>query len=35
MTPVLYVLMRDDLSSFSSGKKMAQATHAGNAFESI
>lgn len=33
MNPVLFILMRDELNSFSSGKKMAQAAHAGNAFE--
>ena len=33
MNPVLYILIRDELNSFSSGKKMAQAAHAGNALE--
>lgn len=30
--PVLYILMRDDLDSLNSGKGMAQASHASNAF---
>ena len=30
--PVLYILMRNDLSSMNSGKAMAQASHASNAF---
>ena len=32
MTHVLYILMRNDLSSLTSGKAMAQASHASNAF---
>lgn len=32
MTPVLYILMRDDLDSMNPGKAMAQASHASNAF---
>jgi hypothetical protein len=31
-TPVLYILMRNDLSSLNAGKAMAQASHASNAF---
>jgi len=31
-TPVLYILMRNDLASLNSGKAMAQASHASNAF---
>ena len=30
--PVLYILMRTDLASMNSGKAMAQASHASNAF---
>lgn len=30
--PVLYILMRTDLDSMNSGKGMAQASHASNAF---
>lgn len=30
--PVLYILMRSDLDSMNSGKGMAQASHASNAF---
>jgi len=30
--PVLYILMRNDLDSMNSGKAMAQASHASNAF---
>lgn len=30
--PVLYILMRNDLPSMNSGKAMAQASHASNAF---
>ena len=30
--PVLYILMRTDLDSLNSGKGMAQASHASNAF---
>ena len=30
--PVLYILMRNDLFSLNSGKAMAQASHASNAF---
>ena len=30
--PVLYILMRTDLDSMNSGKAMAQASHASNAF---
>lgn len=30
--PVLYILMRNDLSSMNAGKAMAQASHASNAF---
>jgi 2-C-methyl-D-erythritol 4-phosphate cytidylyltransferase len=33
MNPVLFLLMRTDLNSLNSGKAMAQAAHAGNAFE--
>ena len=32
MTPVLYILMRNDLASLNPGKAMAQASHAGSAF---
>lgn len=32
-TPVLYIIMRNDLASLNCGKAMAQATHAGNAME--
>ena len=32
MTSVLYILMRNDLNSLNSGKAMAQASHAANAF---
>ena len=32
MTPVLYILMRNDLDSLNPGKAMAQASHASNAF---
>lgn len=31
-TPVLYILMRNDLTSLNAGKAMAQASHASNAF---
>jgi len=31
MTPVLYILMRNDLPSMNAGKAMAQASHASNA----
>lgn len=31
-TPVLYILMRNDLASLNPGKAMAQASHASNAF---
>lgn len=31
-TPVLYILMRNDLNSLNAGKAMAQASHASNAF---
>lgn len=31
-TPVLYILMPNDLASLNSGKAMAQASHASNAF---
>lgn len=31
-TPVLYIIMRNDLASMNSGKAMAQASHASNAF---
>ena len=31
-TPVLYILMRDDMESMNPGKGMAQASHASNAF---
>ena len=34
MTAVLYILMRNDLNSLNSGKAMAQASHASNAFVS-
>jgi peptidyl-tRNA hydrolase len=30
--PVLYILMRNELDSMNSGKAMAQASHASNAF---
>jgi peptidyl-tRNA hydrolase len=30
--PVLYIIMRTDLDSMNSGKAMAQASHASNAF---
>jgi len=30
--PVLYILMRNDMESMNSGKAMAQASHASNAF---
>ena len=30
--PVLYILMRGDLASMNTGKAMAQASHASNAF---
>lgn len=30
--PVLYILMRNDLSSLNAGKAMAQSSHASNAF---
>jgi len=33
MNEILYVIMRNDLASLNSGKAMAQAVHAGNAFE--
>jgi hypothetical protein len=33
MNPILYILMRDDLTSLNSGKAMAQAAHAGNAVD--
>ncbi len=33
MNPILYVLMRTDLSSMNPGKAMAQVCHAGNALE--
>lgn len=32
MTAVLYIIMRTDLESLNSGKGMAQASHASNAF---
>lgn len=32
MTPVLYILMRNDLASLNPGKAMAQASHASNQF---
>jgi peptidyl-tRNA hydrolase len=32
MTAVLYIIMRNDLASMTSGKGMAQASHASNAF---
>ena len=32
MTPVLYILMRTDMTSLNAGKAMAQASHATNAF---
>lgn len=32
MTHVLYILMRNDIASMNSGKAMAQASHASNAF---
>ena len=32
MTPVLYILMRNDLDSLNRGKAMAQASHASNQF---
>jgi peptidyl-tRNA hydrolase len=32
MTPILYILMRNDLDSLNSGKAMAQASHASNTF---
>jgi len=32
MTPVLYILMRNDLDSLNPGKAMAQASHASNQF---
>lgn len=32
ITPVLYILMRSDLDSMNTGKAMAQASHASNAF---
>jgi hypothetical protein len=31
-TPVLYILMRNDMNSLNAGKAMAQASHASNAF---
>lgn len=33
--PVLYILMRTDLDSMNSGKGMAQASHASNAFVKV
>lgn len=30
--PVLYIIMRNDLTSMNAGKGMAQSSHAGNAF---
>ena len=32
MTPILYILMRNDMDSMNAGKAMAQASHASNAF---
>ncbi|KKN24844.1 hypothetical protein LCGC14_0890840 [marine sediment metagenome] len=32
ISPVLYILMRNDLASMNAGKGMAQASHASNAF---
>lgn len=32
MTPVLYILMRNDLDSMNCGKAIAQGSHASNAF---
>ena len=32
MTPVLYILMRNDIDSMNPGKAMAQSSHASNAF---
>jgi len=32
MTPVLYILMRNDLASMNCGKAIAQGSHASNAF---
>lgn len=32
MKPVLYIIMRSDMSSMNPGKAMAQASHAANAF---
>ena len=32
MTHVLYILMRNDITSMNAGKAMAQASHASNAF---
>lgn len=34
MTPILYILMRNDIASMNPGKAMAQASHASNAFVS-
>lgn len=31
-TPVLYLIMRNDIASLNAGKAMAQASHASNAF---
>ena len=32
MTPLLYILMRNDMDSMNPGKAMAQASHASNQF---
>ena len=32
MNPILYILMRTDMTSLNAGKAMAQASHATNAF---
>jgi peptidyl-tRNA hydrolase len=32
MTPILYIIMRNDIGSMNPGKAMAQASHASNAF---
>jgi peptidyl-tRNA hydrolase len=32
MTPILYILMRNDMDSMNPGKAMAQASHASNQF---
>jgi peptidyl-tRNA hydrolase len=34
-TPVLFILMRNDLTSLNAGKAMAQASHAANAFVAL